>query len=268
MRAGLMLLQMNRQIMRVTAAAGLILALAARGAFAQTMMQAPMSGPAQNAPRFTPRSQATAATHPQPGGDTLLLAPALTPVVATPIPAPMQLPPPQAAAPVQVPPSRAMPPAMMTQTAPVLPAVFRGCWQGQVNLLDTLERLPGAHKVGYWTPKTYRLCYKRIGNGPFTLTFSETGIAPTDKIIHAHGHVDTLATDGRVYARLRSQLGFDEFRVEPGFNGGTFHVDETTMLDCKIENGAMAVAASVYGTRDGAPWFRARWRALFRPVAR
>lgn len=155
---------------------------------------------------------------------------------------------------------------MMTQSAPVLPAVFRGCWQGEVDLLDTLERLPGGHKVGYWTPKTYKLCYKRIGNGPFKLTFSETGIAPTEKIIHARGQVDTLATDGRVYARLRSQLGFDEFRVEPG-EGSTFHVDETTMLDCRIQNGAMAVAASVYGTRDGAPWFRARWRALFRPVA-
>ncbi|HVA77992.1 MAG TPA: hypothetical protein VNF27_08855 [Candidatus Binataceae bacterium] len=256
---------MNRPIMRVTAAAGLILALAARGAFAQTMMQVPVPEAGQNAPRFTPRSQATAATHPQPGGDTLQLAPAPTPVAAAPMPAPVPIPAPQAAAP---PPPVSPPPAMMTQTAPVLPAVFRGCWQGEVNLLDTLERLPGAHKVGYWTPKTYRLCYKRIGNGPFKLTFSETGIAPTDKIIHARGHVDTLATDGRVYARLRSQLGFDEFRVEPGGSGATFHVDETTMLDCKIENGAMAVAASVYGTRDGAPWFRARWRALFRPVAR
>lgn len=156
---------------------------------------------------------------------------------------------------------------MVTQTVPALPAVFVGCWQGQVNLLDTLERMPGAHKVGYWTPKTYKLCYRRVGDGPFKLTFTETGIAPTEKIIHAHGQVDMLKTDGRSYAQLRSQLGFDEFRSGPGQNGGTFHVDETTMLDCRIQNGAMAVAASVYGTRDGAPWFRARWRALFNPVA-
>lgn len=240
---------------RIAAAAGLIVAFAAGGVLAQTMMQVP-SG--QNAPSFVPRAQSTPMSAP-PEGETLQIAPA--PQASA--PAPLSVPSfaPSAA------PSAVSPPAMMTQSAPVLPAVFRGCWQGEVDLLDTLERLPGGHKVGYWTPKTYRLCYQRVGDGPFKLTFSETGIAPTEKIIHAHGQVDTLATDGRVYARLRSQLGFDEFRVEPGEGGGTFHVDETTMLDCRIQNGAMAVAASVNGTRDGAPWFRARWRALFRPVA-
>ncbi len=224
---------------RIAAALGLIVAFAAGGAFAQTLMQAPGG---QNAPSFAPHARSTATPAP-PESTTLQIAPA----------------PQAAAAPSSV------PPPMMTQSAPVLPEVFRGCWQGEVDLLDTLERLPGGHKVGYWTPKTYRLCYQRVGDGPFKLTFSETGIEPTDKIIHAHGQVDTLATDGRMYARLRSQLGFDEFRVEPG-EGGTFHVDETTMLDCRIQNGAMAVAASVQGNRDGVPWFRARWRALFRPV--
>jgi hypothetical protein len=242
-----------RVTLRIVAAAGLSLAFTASGALAQSIMQAPSPGGEQNAPRFAP-PQSTATPAP-PEGATLQIAPAPQASAPAPISAPSAAP------------SVAPPPAMMTQTAPVLPAVFRGCWEGEVTLLDTLERMPGGHKVGYWTPKTYRLCYRRVGDGPFKLTFSETGIEPTDKIIHAHGQVDTLATDGRVYARLRSQLGFDEFRVEPGQNGGTFHVDETTMLDCRIQNGAMAVAASVYGTRDGAPWFRARWRALFRPVA-
>ncbi len=231
--------------MRIGAAAGLIVAVTTGAATAQ-MMQVPMPGGQQNAPRFTPRAQSTAAPQAQPGGDTLQLAPA------------------PSAAPAVPPPIAA--PAMVTQTAPVLPAVFHGCWQGRVNTLDTLERLPGAHKVGYWTPKTYRLCYKRIGDGPFKLTFSETGVAPTEKIIHAHGQVDPLATDGRVYARMRSRLAFDEFRVEAGASGATFHVDEITMLDCRIDKGSMSVAASVYGTRDGDPWFRARWRAQFIPV--
>lgn len=246
-----------RGFMRVTlwsaAAAGLIVAFAARGALAQSIMQVPAPGAGQNAPSFAPRAHATS-TPSLPEGATLQLAPAQTQA-------------PQVSAPAPSPSPSVVAPPMTTQTVPVLPAVFRGCWQGEVGLLDTLERLPGGHKVGYWTPKTYRLCYQRIGEGPFKLTFSEAGIAPTEKIIHAHGQVETLATDGRIYARLRSQLGFDEFRVEPGQNGGTFHVDETTMLDCRIQNGSMAVAASVYGTRDGAPWFRARWRALFNPVA-
>ena len=237
---------------RFAAATGLILVFATGGALAQTLMQVPGGG--QNAPSFAPRARSTA-TPALPEGATLQLAPAQVQAPQVSAPAPSAAP------------SVIAPPPMMTQTVPVLPAVFRGCWQGEVGLLDTLERLPGGHKVGYWTPKTYRLCYQRIGDGPFKLTFSETGIAPTEKIIHAHGQVETLATDGRVYARLRSQLGFDEFRVEPGQNGGTFHVDETTMLDCRIQNGSMAVAASVDGTRDGAPWFRARWRARFSPVA-
>ena len=244
----------NRKIIRLAATiVGLSLAFAVPEAAAQTMMQVPQPGVEQMAPRMSPRAQATPAPAMPPSNDMLQLGPAPTPVAAQTAPPPTN--------------AQPNPPPMITQSAPVLPKVLRGCWQGQVNLLDSLTRLPGAHKVGYWTPKTYRLCYKRVGNGPFKLTFSEAGIAPTDKVIHVHGHVDTVATDGRAYARLNSKLAFDEFRVGPGHNGGTFHVDETAILDCRIENGAMAVAASVYGTRDGAPWFRARWRALFQPVA-
>src|SRR5262249_6500089 len=60
----------------------------------------------------------------------------------------------------------------------VLPAVFDGCWQGRVDQLDWIKREPGARKVGFWTPKTYRLCYRRVGTGPFKLTFTETGVEP------------------------------------------------------------------------------------------
>jgi len=102
-----------------------------------------------------------------------------------------------------------------------------------------------------------------IGN---QLTFSETGVVPDEKIVNAQGHVEALATDGRAYARMRSSLHFDEYRVDPDLRGATFAVDETTMLDCSISGDAMAVSASVYGTRDGEPWFKARWHADFRPI--
>ena len=62
---------------------------------------------------------------------------------------------------------------MTAQAVPALPSVFRGCWQGQVSELDWIRSEPGAHKIGFWTPKNYRLCYKRVGNQPFTLTFTE-----------------------------------------------------------------------------------------------
>lgn len=144
--------------------------------------------------------------------------------------------------------------------------MFRGCWQGSVNELDWIKRLPGAHRVGYWTPKTYRLCYRRVGSGPFTLTFTETGVAPSEKIINAHGRVQALATNGRDWAKMRSDLRFDEYRVAAGPGGDTFTVDETAMLDCRIVNNVMNVSASVYGIRDGAPWFRAHWTASFMPT--
>ena len=73
---------------------------------------------------------------------------------------------------------------MTAQAAPALPAVFRGCWQGQVVQLDWIRSEPGAHKIGFWTPKKYRLCYRRVGNQPFKLTFTEAGIEPNEKIIN------------------------------------------------------------------------------------
>ena len=172
---------------------------------------------------------------------------------------------PQAAATPPPPPPSHMNVAPMTaQAAPALPAVFRGCWQGRVNQLDWIKREPGAPKVGFWSPKTYKLCYKRVGNQPFTLTFTDTGIEMSDKIVNPHGKVVPLATDGRAYASMRSNLTFDEYKVRGDFNGSpTFAVFETTNLDCRINGNEMVVTADVYGTRDGEPWFTARWRADF-----
>jgi len=158
---------------------------------------------------------------------------------------------------------------MTAQALPALPAVFRGCWDGQVTQLDWIRREPGAHKIGFWTPKTYRLCYKRIGDQPFTLTFTETGVAPSEKIVNPHGNVVAITTDGRAYAAMRSRLYFDEYKTHrDGLSASpTFAVDETTNLDCRIGGDDMMVNADVYGTRDGEPWFRAHWRADFHRFA-
>jgi hypothetical protein len=227
-------------------AAMLVLLIAAGAtAEAQSMLQVPQSQ-SQPQPRAT---QSPAARPAPPSSATLQLAPATQP-------------------PAPAPPARA--PAVAPQmqlSAPVLPQVFRGCWQGEVARLDWIKRMPGGHPVGYWTPKTYRLCYKRVGDGPFKLTFSETGVAPSEKIINPRGQVVAIATDGRAYAKLRSYLHFDEYAVHPARQGLTFTVDETTLLDAKIAGGEMLVSAEVYGTRDTEPWFRAHWRARFRPVA-
>jgi hypothetical protein len=152
---------------------------------------------------------------------------------------------------------------MTAQSAPALPAVFRGCWQGEVNQVDWIRRAPGAPKVGFWTPKTYKLCYKRVGNQPFTLTFTNTGIEESDKIVNPHGRVVPISTDGRGYASMRSNLSFDEYKVRPDGMAPTFAVNEVTNLDCRIAGDEMLVTADVFGERDGEPWFTARWRADF-----
>jgi hypothetical protein len=170
---------------------------------------------------------------------------------------------PQAAATPPPPPVHYNDAPMTAQAAPALPAVFRGCWQGEVNELDWIRREPGAPKVGFWTPKTYKLCYQRVGNQPFTLTFTNTGIEANDKIVNPQGQVVPLATDGRAYALMRSNLSFDEYKVRPDGMAPTFAVNEVTNLDCRINGDEMMVTANVLGARDGSPWFTARWRADF-----
>ncbi|HEY6421364.1 MAG TPA: hypothetical protein VIX59_20385 [Candidatus Binataceae bacterium] len=232
---------------------------------AQPMLEVPAPGQ-QQAPNFTPGYAATPRAVPPPSAPSQPLE--LAPQAAAPPPS-LQVPPLVITIPLQAltAPQPLAAPAPQPQMIPVLPAVFRGCWQGQVDMLDENERLPGAlHKVGFWTPKTYRLCYRRVGGGPFKLTFSETGIVPSEKIVNARGRVDPLATDGRAWAKMRSMLHFDELPPGPFFSGPTFAVDENTTLDCRIESDQMLVNADVYGTRDGEPWFRARWHANFRQV--
>lgn len=155
----------------------------------------------------------------------------------------------------------------MLHSQPILPAVFRGCWDGRVEYLDSIERAYGAPKVGVWTPKTYRICYQRIGRGPFELTFSQAGMDPHSKVINPTGRMDLISTDGRDAARMRAQLHFDEYYAHRRFGGQTFAVDEETILDCNVQgNGAMMVRGQVFGRRDVSPWFRANWHAVFSRV--
>ena len=154
----------------------------------------------------------------------------------------------------------------MQAQQPVLPPVFRGCWQGTVEQVDEIRRLPGAHKLGYWTPKTYRLCYRRVGNGPYDLTFGETAVVASEKIKYSRGRVTVLQTDGRTSAKLHAFLYFDEYRAGSGPGGPTCSVDEDTTLNCTIDGDSMRVNAAVYGRREDQPWFRAHWHAIFNHV--
>jgi hypothetical protein len=164
----------------------------------------------------------------------------------------------------QLPPTTQSPAYQPPSYQPVLPAVFRGCWEGRVDYFDSLERLPGGAKLGFWTPKTYRLCYQRIGSGPFVLTLTEAGIEHNDRITNAEGRMTLLSSDGRRYASMRSDLDFDEYRTQASdFGSSTFAVHEVADLNCRIEPDGMYVDGVVTGWRNEAPWFRARWHTIF-----
>jgi hypothetical protein len=154
-------------------------------------------------------------------------------------------------------------PVPLLAPQPVLPPVFRGCWQATVESVDSIERAPGGHKLGYWTPQIYRLCYKRVGNGPYQLTFGETNVVASQKIKYSKGRVEIKRTDGRSYAELRAFLHFDEYRAGANYSSATFAVDESTVLECKIDGDQMRVIADVDGRREDEPWFRAHWRTTF-----
>jgi hypothetical protein len=220
------------------------ISIAVASASAQEMMQ--------GAPPIAPAPQRTYAP-----------LPPSNPEMQIPQQAPQQpyVPPPTPARPPPI----AMPPINMPMLAPqpVLPPVFRGCWQGTVESVDSIERAPGGHKLGYWTPKSYRLCYKRVGDGPYQLTFGETNIVATQKVKYSRGRVEIRRTDGRSYAELRAFLHFDEYAAGDNYVGATFAVDESTILECRIDGDQMQVIADVDGRREDEPWFRAHWRTTF-----
>lgn len=235
---------------------GLIIALLVSGgrtAHAQPTMAVPAPAPQGQPsihyrPKATPRPIATPPWEPDQSDRSHHNQFEVTPQ-ATPAPPPIE-PTPEAAAPPS------------TTQQPVLPAIFRGCWVGKVEYLDSIERLPGAPKAGIWTPKTYRLCYERYGGGPFQLTFSEAGIDRNPKIANPHSSMNLLSTDGRTYATMSALLRFDEYRSGNASSGPTFAVVETARLQCEIKPDGMHVIGSVHGTRDGAPWFRAYWHTV------
>ena len=207
--------------------------------------------------RIVPESPQQAPQPPSQNSETIPSNPILTQPSSPPpsVPNETQIPPPEA------------PPPSVEMAQPILPSIFRGCWQGEVDTLDAIERLPGAARLGTWTPKTYRICYQRYGNGPYQLTFTQTNVAPDERIISPNGSMRLLSSQGNT-AMMLGSLHFDEYYpASVGFFGfgspGTFPVDETTRLRCVVAPDGMHVWATVDGIRNGQPWFRAYWHALF-----
>jgi hypothetical protein len=233
-----------------------VIVLCAGRAVAQQTLELPMPQ-SQATQRLRPRAKPTAPPLVPPSNN-------IQTIPAEPPPPPALEPQAQEPPPLQPP---APPPApVVRQPEPVLPAVFRGCWRGVVDEVDRMQRIPGGERPGLWMPKTYMLCYRRVGDGPFRLTFTAAGVEGTG-ITNTSGQLRLLSTDGRSYAKMRSYLHFDEFRRPTWLGNSTFAVDEVTDLQCTIEPDGMHASGIVYGERDGAPWFRAWWHTTFSHVA-
>jgi hypothetical protein len=234
----------------------LLMALAQARAQSDSDLEVPAPSNQNGAP-IAPARPPT--PRPRPGG-TLVLPQAPPPVVVVPAPVQPYQPAPAYAPPPPPPQAQFRPPS--PPPPPPLPEIFRGCWQGVVEQLDSIQRLPGARPVGPWVAKTYRLCYRRIGNGPFELTFADAGMMHSSLITNSQGHLQVISTDGRSFAELRAILQFQEYALGSR-SGRTFNVDELTNLSARIDQGTMRVNASVYGEHGGSPWFRASWHATF-----
>lgn len=231
-----------------------VIVLCAGAALAQQTLELPM-----------PQSQQTQPLAPRPKPTAPPLLPPSNNVQTIPEVPPPPAPPPAPPQAEEPPPLQPLPPPpapVVRQPEPVLPAVFRGCWRGRVDEVDRMQRLPGGPRLGLWMPKTYMLCYRRVGNGPFQLTFTAAGVEGT-RIINTSGQLRAVSTDGRSYAKMRAYLHFDEFRQPALFGTSTFAVDEITDLQCTIEPDGMHASGVVYGERDGGPWFRAWWNTTF-----
>jgi len=232
-----------------------LIVFGAGGALAQQALEVPMPQP-QSTQRLRPPTYPTAPP-PTPPSNNVQTIPE--------VPSPSPPAPPAAQPEAELPWAAAAP-----QPEPVLPAVFRGCWRGVVEEVDQMQRLPSASHLGPWMRKTYRLCYRRLGNGPFQATFTEAGVEGR-RIINSSGRLNLLSTDGRSYAKMRGYLHFDEFSdsAAPVWWGtSTFAVDEVTDLQCTIEPDGIHATGVVYGERDGEPWFRAWWHTTFLHLAR
>ena len=227
-------------------------------AFSQARAQSDLEVPAPSDQNGAPIRPPT--PRPRPGGTLVLPQAPPPPVVVVPAPVQPYQPAPAYAPPPPAPQAQVRPPS--PPPPPPLPEIFRGCWQGVVQQLDSIKRLPGARPVGRWVAKTFRLCYRRIGNGPFELTFADAGMMHSSLIANSQGHMQVISTDGRSFAQMRAILQFQEYA--PGSRTGrTFNVDELTDLSARIDQGAMTVSASVYGEHGGEPWFRASWHTTF-----
>jgi hypothetical protein len=149
-----------------------------------------------------------------------------------------------------------------------LPEIFRGCWSGTVQRVDSMTPLsPDAGQL-LWLTKRYVLCYKQAGyNGRWKLTFAEGSVADRMRVSDEHQVIRVKSVGGANRAEITAYLHFRAPRINGlGMSTGTMNVlDELAHLHCSVTPGenVMDVRAMVFVENDGAPYANIEWHARF-----
>ncbi len=154
---------------------------------------------------------------------------------------------------------------------PQVPIGFEGCWEGTVSVPDSWQLLEGP-SLGGWISRTFRLCFRRTGNGPFTVTI-DTRFA-SERISNYQEQTKVVSTDGRNQALLHSAASMDELGRSLGFfPGRAATITASSDLRCVLvdEDKTMNVETSEVDRCSalpsagcfGQPWVKATWHAQF-----
>ncbi len=163
-------------------------------------------------------------------------------------------------------PARLPAPQANTREIP-LPQVFRGCWSGSVDSIDSMEPLsPDVGRL-IWLTKHYTLCYKQAGyNGKWQLTFAEGAVADRREVSDQRQSIKVRSVNGRDHAELTAYL---HFRTH-GFAwfGGVARpstLDELAHLHCDVQQAGdqMLVSAAVFVETNGEPYAEVTWHTNF-----
>jgi hypothetical protein len=175
-------------------------------------------------------------------------------------------------------PTGSNPPAKSTLEIPQVPKEFEGCWEGTVTEPDSWQVLEGP-RLGGWIPSRYRLCFRRTGDGPFTMTFHDTKLDTGYAEERGHSvtnydeQTELVSTDGKNVVSLHSVKRLDERMKFLGLFPITVTVAGTSDSRCVLvdEGSAMNVessnvercSGSSFSGCNGQPWIQATWHSRF-----
>ena len=171
-----------------------------------------------------------------------------------------------------------LPPALPALPAPVIPAIYLGCWKGRPNGYDSfiwLTKNWGMYQVG--TPGEMVVCFR---NNTAEVTHAEVYVPPEKRILdvtlqlglgystfEAHSiHTDIYSvTPARMHLRFQLTLAVKEhfFFILPVHMGDERLVEEVIATPIGTREALVESREVIY--YEGEPAWSATWHAYFTP---